>query len=51
MIASDTLFDSIGWVFRVKQSAEDIVDFEVLRDGAMATILAFYTVSQKRVPR
>jgi len=47
MIASDTLFDSRGWVFRVKLSDEDIANFEVLRDVAMATffwlsILAFY---------
>jgi len=32
MIASDTLFDSIGRVFGVKLSDEDIADFEVLRD-------------------
>ena len=38
MIASDTLFDSKGWVFGVKLSDEDIADFEVLRDVAMATI-------------
>jgi len=42
VIASDTLFDSRGWVFGVKLSDEDIADFEVLRDVAMATILAFY---------
>ena len=30
------------WVFGVKLSDEDIADFEVLRDVAMATILAFY---------
>ena len=42
MIASDTLFDSRGWVFGVKLSDEDIAHFEVLRDVAMATILAFY---------
>jgi len=42
MIASDTLFDSRGWVFGVKLSDEDIADFEVLRDVAMAAILAFY---------
>ena len=29
MIASDTLFDSRGWVFGVKLSDEDIADFEV----------------------
>ena len=33
--ASDTLFDSTGWVFRVRLSDEDIADFEVLRDVAM----------------
>jgi len=32
MIASDTLFDSTGWVFGVKLSNEDIADFEVLKD-------------------
>jgi len=43
MIASDTLFDFKGWVFAVKLLDEDIADFEVLRDVAMATIfLAFY---------
>ena len=29
MIACDTLFDSGGWVFRVKLSDEDIANFEV----------------------
>jgi len=38
MIASDTLFDSRGWVFGVKIFDEDIADFEVLRDVAMTTI-------------
>jgi len=38
VIASDSLFDSRGWVFGVKLSDEDIADFEVLRDVAMATI-------------
>jgi len=38
MIASDTQFDSRGWVFGVKLSDEDIADFEVLRDVAMTTI-------------
>jgi len=37
MIASDTLFDSRG-SFGVKLSDEDIADFKVLRDVAMATI-------------
>jgi len=41
MIASDMLFDSRGWVFGVKLSDEDIADFEVLRDVAMATIFGF----------
>jgi len=38
MIASDTQFDSWGWVFGVKLSDEDRADFEVLTDVAMATI-------------
>ena len=37
MIASDTLFDSRGWLFGAKLSDEDIVNFEVLRDVAMAS--------------
>ena len=41
MISSDTLFASRGWVFGVKLSDEDIADFEVLRDVAMATIFGF----------
>jgi len=41
MIASDTLFDSRGWVFGVKLSDEDIADFEVLRGVAIATIFGF----------
>jgi len=41
MIASDTLFDSRGWVFGVKLSDKDIADFEVLRDVAIATIFGF----------
>jgi len=46
MIASDTLFGSRGWVFRVKLSDEDIDNFEVLRDVAMASIfwLSIYGV-------
>jgi len=46
MLASDTLFDSRGWVFGVKQSDEDLADFEVLRYVAMATIfwLSIYGV-------
>jgi len=38
MTASNTLFDSRGWVFGLKLSYEDIANFEVLRDVAMATI-------------
>jgi len=41
MIASDTLFYSRGWVFGVKLCDEDIADFEVLRDVAMAAIFGF----------
>jgi len=41
MIASATLFDSRWWVFGVKLSDEDIADFEVQRDVAMATIFGF----------
>ena len=41
MIASDTLFDSRGWVFGVKLSDEDIADLEVLRDVVMTTIFGF----------
>ena len=40
VIASSTIFDSR--VFRVKLSDEVIANFEVRRDVAMATILAFY---------
>ena len=40
MIASDTLFDSRGG-FSGSRSDEDIADFEVLRDVAMATIFDF----------
>jgi len=38
MIASDTLFDSRGWVFGVKLPDEDIANIEVLAVVAMATI-------------
>jgi len=38
VIASDTLFDSGGWVFGVKLSDEVIGDFEVLMDVVMASI-------------
>jgi len=41
MIASDTRFDSKGWVFGVKLSDADIADFEVLRDVAIVTIFGF----------
>jgi len=40
MIASDTLL-ILRVVFGVKLSNEDIADFELLRDVAMATILGF----------
>jgi len=41
MIVSDTLLDSRGGFSGVKLSDEDIADFEVLRDVAMATIFGF----------
>ena len=44
MIASDTLFDSRGWVFGVNLSDEDIADFDVLRGVVMATIFGFLYV-------
>jgi len=46
VIASDTLFDSRGWVFWVKLSYEDIVNLEVLREVDLATIfwLSIYGV-------
>jgi len=37
MIASDTQFDSRGWVFGVKLSDEDIPEIECQRFFAMAT--------------
>jgi len=37
MMASDTLFDSRGWVLGVKLSDEDIAEIECLRVIAMAT--------------
>ena len=37
-IVSSTIFDSRGWVFGVKLSDEELADFEVLEDVAMATI-------------
>jgi len=50
MIASDTLFDSRGWVFGVKLSDEDIADFNVLRDDAMATIFGFLYMECRLAP-
>jgi len=46
VIASDTVFDSRGWVLGVKLFDEDIADFEVLRDVATTTIfwLSIYGV-------
>ena len=44
MIASNTLCEPRGGFFRIKLLDEDIVDFEVLRDVAMATIFAFLCV-------
>jgi len=41
MTASDMLFASRAWFFGVKLYDEDIADFEVLRDVAMATIFGF----------
>ena len=38
IIANDTQFDSRGWVFGVKLSNEEMADFEIQRDVAMATI-------------
>ena len=37
MIASDTLFDSRGWVFGVKLSEGNLAEIECLRVVAMAT--------------
>jgi len=37
MIASDTQFDSRGWVFGVKLSEEDITEIQCQRVVAMAT--------------
>jgi len=37
IIASDTLFDSRGWVFGVKLSDEDVADVEFLRNFATVT--------------
>ena len=41
MIGSNTLFNSRGWVFGVKLSDEEISNFEVLRDVAIANIFGF----------
>ena len=49
MIASDTLL-ILGVVFGVKQSDEDIVDFELLKDVAMATIFAFQYIGCTLAP-
>ena len=37
IIASDTLFDSRGWVFEEKLSNEDIAEIQGLRDVAKAS--------------
>ena len=50
MIASDTRFDFRGWVFGVKLSNEDIADFYVLRDVAMANIFWFLYMGYTLVP-
>jgi len=39
-----------GWAFEVKLSDENIVDFEVLRDVAMATIFGFLYMGCTWVP-
>ena len=38
MIASETLSDSRGWIFRVKLSDEDTANFKILREAATKTI-------------
>jgi len=48
-IASDPLL-ILGVVFGVKLSDEDIADFELLRDVAMATIFGFLYVGCTLVP-
>jgi len=50
MIASDMTFDSRGWVFGVKLSDEDIADFKVLRDVAMATVFGFLHIGCTLAP-
>jgi len=49
MTASDTLL-ILGVVFGIKPSDEDIADFEVLRDVAMATIFGFLYIRCKLAP-
>jgi len=39
MTASDSLFDSRGWVFGIKLSGDDIAEIEDLRNVAMQPIL------------
>jgi len=41
MTATDSLFDSRGWVFGDKLSNEDTADIERLRDVAMETNFGF----------
>ena len=50
MIASNTLFDSRGWVFGAKLSDEDIAEIECLRVVAMATIFGFLYMGRTLVP-
>ena len=50
MIASDTLL-ILGMVFGVKLYDEDIADFELLRDVAMATIFGFLLGAHWRNPK
>jgi len=50
MIASDTLL-ILGVVFGVKLSDEDIADFELLRNVAMATIFGFQYTGCTLAPR
>jgi len=49
MIASDTLL-ILGVVFRVKLSDEDIANFELLSDVAMATIFGFLYIGCTLAP-
>jgi len=49
MIASDTLL-ILGVVCGVKLSDEDIADFELLRDVAMATIFGFLYIECTLAP-